>query len=235
MPDGSRHLTPAAALPAELLVWLSPAFPTGAFAFSHGLERLAETAAVRDAATLEAWLGDLARIGSLRNDLILAAAAWRATAVPDAAALDAAAELGAALAPTAERQLETLTQGRAFAEAIAAAWDCPTVRCLQIRHGARLAYPVAIGAATADRGIDLAATLNATAIASATNLVSAAVRLGIIGQFDGQRVLAALMPRLAEAAASALASTPEDLGGGMPASDLASLEHETQYTRLFRS
>jgi urease accessory protein len=66
-------------------------------------------------------------------------------------------------------------------------------------------------------------------------LVSAAVRLGPIGQTDGQRILAALMPTIRETAKRASDSTLDDLGSAAFRSDLASLRHETQYTRLFRS
>lgn len=235
MADGSSAFPASATMPAELLIWLSPAFPVGAFAFSHGLERLAEASAVRDRHTLGDWLDDLSSRGSLRNDLILLARAWRAARVADHAGLDDVAELAAAMCPTPERQLETLTQGGGFAAAILAAWDCASVRGLQERHRARIAYPVAVGAATADRGVALEATLQAFAVAFATNIVSAAIRLGVIGQFDGQRVLAAALPALRRAATLAATSTLADLGGAMFASDIASLEHETQYTRLFRS
>ena len=66
------HLDP------RLAVWLSPAFPVGAFAYSHGLEWAAERAWVRDRATLEAWLRDLLEHGAPHNDLILLAASARA-------------------------------------------------------------------------------------------------------------------------------------------------------------
>src|SRR5829696_6230894 len=189
-----------------LLVWLSPAFPVGAFAYSHGLEWAQEAGDVTDAAGLEGWLGDLLRSGGARNDAVIFAAAYRAVAESDAAALAEAAELALALATSAERRLETTTQGDAFVAAVANAWPCSAVSFLKSAWPEPVAY-----------------------------LVSAAVRLGIVGQSDGQRVIAALMPGVREVAAFAASSTFDDLGGCAFRSDLAALRHESQYTRLFRS
>ena len=235
MADGAPIAPTPAAIPPELLIWLSPAFPTGGFAFSHGLERLVEAKTVTDRAGLEGFLRDLAAHGGLGNDLILLVEAWQAASTGDAARLDTAAEIAAALQPTAERRLESLTQGGAFAAAVLAAWPCDTLARLASSHAARLAYPVAVGTATGARGIDLDATLDAFALSVATNLVSAAIRLSVVGQFDGQRVIAAVLDDLRAAARRAATSTLHDLGTATFATDLASMEHETQQTRLFRS
>ena len=111
-------------VPAQLLVWLSPAFPVGAFAYSHGLEKAVEKGLIKDRPTLGAWLEDLIDHGSLRNDLILLAAAWRAATRQNAAELSEIAELAAAFQPSAERRLETITQGGSFLLQIDAAWPC---------------------------------------------------------------------------------------------------------------
>jgi urease accessory protein len=226
-------MTDGGAFPAELFLWLSPAFPVGGFAFSHGLEKLVEDGIVADRASLSAWLTDLATSGSLHNDLLLLAEAWRAVQANDPARFLAVAELAAALQPGAERQLESLTQGRGFGAACTAAWEVPSLALLA--HSNRLAYPIAVGAAAADRNILLAPTLEAYALGFCSNLMSAAIRLSVIGQFDGQRVLADLLPILKAAARDAASGTLDDLGGACFASDLASLAHETQHVRLFRS
>ncbi|MFN3672422.1 MAG: urease accessory protein UreF, partial [Bosea sp. (in: a-proteobacteria)] len=85
------------------MIWLSPSFPVGAFAYSHGLEWAFECGDLHDAQTLQDWLLDLVRHGSLANDLILFAVAHRAVSVRDEAALAEAAELALALANSAER------------------------------------------------------------------------------------------------------------------------------------
>jgi len=219
----------------QLLVWMSPAFPTGAFAYSQGLEWMAERRVVTDRATLADWLLDLARHGALRNDLVLLAAAWRATAARDAEAFRQVAELALALQPSAERRLEAVTQGNAFAKAIADAWPTASVDWLADAWTGDLALPVAVGASTAGHGVPLASALSAFAVSTVTNLVSAAIRLSVVGQTDGQRVIAGLLSPLRDAATAAAASTLDDLGAATFAADLASIRHETQYTRLFRS
>ena len=217
------------------MVWLSPAFPVGAFAYSHGLEWAVETGDVRDAETCRSWIADLLAFGSGRNDAVLLAAAWRAAAAHDDAMLHAVAELAAALQPSSERRLETTAQGNAFVTAVRAAWPTATIEMLKGAWEGDVAYPVALGTAAAGHGIGLRPTLDAFLLGFVSNIVSAVVRLGPIGQTDGQRILAALLPAIAETAAFAEASTLDDLGSCAFRSDIASMRHETQYTRLFRS
>ncbi|WP_196240281.1 urease accessory protein UreF [Alsobacter soli] len=218
-----------------LLVWLSPAFPVGAFAYSHGLEWAVETGQVKDAATAEAWLADLLALGSGRNDAVLLAAAWRAAAATDDEALCGVCELANALQPSRERHLEATQQGNAFLLAVRTAWPCAAVDRLAACWNGDVAYPVALGVAAAGHGVPLGATLEAALLAFVGNLVSAVVRLGPIGQTDGQRIIAALVSEVRRAAAFAEASTLDDVGSAAFRSDIASLRHETQYSRLFRS
>lgn len=218
-----------------LMAWLSPAFPVGAFAYSHGLEWAVETAAVADAASLAAWIDDLLGHGSGRSDAVLLAATWRAAVASDAVALGEVAELAVALQPSGERHLEATQQGGAFVAAARAAWPTPAFDTLAVAWDGPVAYPVAVGVAAAGHGIALTPTLEAFLLAFVANLVSAAVRLGAIGQTDGQRVTAGAVPAVRAAAAFAAGSSVEDVGGAAFRSDIASLRHETQYTRLFRS
>ena len=131
--------------------------------------------------------------------------------------------------------METTAQGRAFLETTRAAWPTPALdRLLAIWDGA-IALPLAVGVACAGHGIALSPALQAYLHALAANLVSAGVRLIPLGQTDGQRVLAALEPVVAATAERALATALEDVGGAAFRADLASMRHETQHTRLFRS
>lgn len=235
-PPAQRDETAAGVAPladvARLMTWLSPAFPVGAFSYSHGLEWVVETGDVRSAATLGDWIRDLLAHGAPTTDLIFLAEAWRATSAGDASRLDAVVELAAAFVPSAERRLETIAQGNAFLVAARAVWPSPALDKL---HGSEIAYPVAVGAAAAAHGLDLTVTARCFAQAFVANVVSAGVRLVPLGQTDGLRAISSLEKPVAELVSRALAMTPDDIGGAAIAADIGSMLHETQYTRLFRS
>ncbi|MCS0493521.1 urease accessory protein UreF [Ancylobacter sp. MQZ15Z-1] len=218
-----------------LFVWLSPAYPVGAFAYSHGLEWAVETGDVGDAASLRGWVGDLLLHGGPFSDAVLLAHGWRAMAAGDEAGLHEVLELAAAFAPSRERQMETLNQGDAFMAATRHAWPSAALERMAAMWDGRVAYPVAVGAAAAAHALPLPATLAAFLNAVAANLISAAVRLVPLGQSDGNRVLAALLPTIRLAATEAGEVPLERIGGAALRSDIASMRHETQYTRLFRS
>ena len=217
-----------------LMCWLSPSFPVGAYAYSHGLEWAAEAGDVRDEASLSAWLADILLDGFGRNDAILLAEACRAVRAEDGAALRSLNDLALAFAPSGELRLETAQQGRSFLDAARAAWPCPAVAAVDGLAGP-VAYPVALGTVAAAHGVPERDTVRAFLTALAQNLVSAAIRLAPIGQTAGQRVLAGLLPRLSRLAEDVLLLGEDDLGGATFRADLGSLRHETQYTRLFRS
>lgn len=219
----------------KLMAWLSPAFPVGAFSYSHGLEWAVEAGDIRDRASLEAWLGDVLVHGAGASDAIFLLAAHRAETSGDAARLAAAAELAAAFQPTKERALEALTQGGAFIRTAEAAWPSQESLLLSKAWSGPIAYPTAVGAVAAAHGIVEASTVRAYLHAFAANLISAAVRLVPLGQTDGQRALAALETTIDGVATKAAGLSLDDAGGAALRSDLASMRHETQYTRLFRS
>jgi len=225
---------PAAAL-YRLQAWLSPAYPVGAFSFSGGLEWAVEAGDVIDAASLQRWIAVILSDGGGFCDAVFFAQAHRASEPADATALAAVAELAVAFAPSKERHLETTAQGGAFLMATRAAWPCAALDRLVAAWPGPCAYPVAVAAAAAGHGIALAPALAAFLHACAANLISAGVRLIPLGQTDGQRVLAALEPVIAATATRALATPLDAVGSAAFRADLASLRHETQYTRLFRS
>lgn len=212
-------LTPLALY--QLASWLSPAYPVGAFSYSHGLETAIAAGLVYDRASLENWGSDCLSHGAGRTDAILLAHAYRAPDDPEIA------DLARALAPSAERRLETDAQGAAFTATTSTAWggvdDAP------------LPYPVAVGRAAAAHNTPLGETLVLYLHGFAAMMVGAAVRLVPLGQSDGQRVQAALAPTCQQVAEIAQAASLDDLGGATIVADIASMRHETQTTRLFRS
>ena len=195
-----------------LLTWFSPAFPTGGFAYSGGLEWVVETKAVRDEATLTAWLEDSLALGALWTDAVLLRRAYRGEDVTG---------LAHALCASAERRLETTAQGAAFAAAAAPWGGTPPAP-----------YPVAAGHLAATHAIGQEETLLAYLHNAVAAQISAAVRLIPLGQTAGLRVQRALEPaiRATRAQSQSLA-----LGGASWAADIATQNHETQYTRLFRT
>jgi urease accessory protein len=221
------QLDAASSSPAllRLMAWLSPAFPTGAFAYSHGLEWAVETYDVTNETNLRAWLSDVLTHGSGRTDVILLRHAHRAAGDPRA--LTEIADLAYATASCRERQSESLNQGKAFMLA-AVPWGIPAAP-------ERIPYPVAVGAVAGSHRVPETATAAAYLQAIATNMISAAVRLVPLGQTAGLRVLALLEPRILSVAEETTDLGFDDLGGCAFRSDLAAMRHETQYTRLFRS
>ena len=220
----------AAAL-LRLLAWLSPAFPTGGFAYSHGLEWAVETSDIKDGETLFAWIDDLLRLGSGRNDAILLHHAHAASG--DLDALAELAELGRAMSPTRERLGESTGQGNAFARA-AGAWNAQLLPALIARAG-DLPYPVAVGALGGVSGISAQNLCIGYLHNFSSNLISAAVRLVPLGQTTGVAVLARLEPAITDTALICATASLDDLGGFCFRADIAAARHETQTTRLFRS
>jgi urease accessory protein len=221
----------------RLLAWSSPSFPTGAFSYSHGIEAAAADGVVHDRATLECRIAAIVARGSGRVDADILRDAYRAADAGDRAALVEAHRCGTAYRATAELALESGQQGAAFKAAHDAAWADPHPPIADA-HGATgegICHAAAFGAAAARAGVELSDALTAYLHAFAANLMSAGLRLGIVGQSDGQRILAAMAPVVAVAVAATSVRDPEDFGAATFAADLASMAHETQYSRLFRS
>jgi urease accessory protein len=231
---GAMTETEAAAL-YRLMTWLSPSFPVGAFSYSSGIEWAVEAGDIGDALSLRDWLAAMLANGSGFCDGVFLAQAHRAAASGDEPALREIAELAAAFVPSRERQLETSAQGRAFVEIARAAWNCGGLDQMVSCCDGAIVYPVAVGLVTAAHAIPLAPAMHAFLHALTSNWISAGARLIPLGQTDSQRLLALLEPVVAATAKRALEASLDDLGSATFRADLASMRHETQYTRLFRS
>ncbi|HYM29772.1 MAG TPA: urease accessory protein UreF [Candidatus Cybelea sp.] len=220
----------------RLLAWMSPAFPTGAFSYSHGIEQAVELGLVSDKASLVGWITAAMRQGAGRVDAALLAAAWNAAARGDGAALADTIELSAAWRGSAELALESESQGAAFLAATRTAWPAPAIdRLTAETQTGRIMLPVAVGVAAAAHGIPLERILLGYLQAFAANLVSAGVRLIPLGQTAGQQALAAIEASVSDAVADALGTPLDQIGTAAPMIDICSMRHEIQYTRLFRS
>ena len=206
-----------------LAQWLSPAFPVGAFAYSHGLEWAIQSGRVRTAEDLKGWLGDVLAFGSGRNDCILLRCAYAARSPEEVLEVN---QTAIAISSSRQRVMETELQGDAFGQTVASIWG---------GGDTALCYPVAVGRAAshAELGVDLTAAMYLHAFTS--NLVSACVRAVPLGQTEGQRVLADLIPLCDQIANDTRDTTLDDLSSTAFFSDIAAMQHETLQPRIFRS
>ena len=210
----------------RLQTWLSPVFPVGGFAYSHGLERAVHDAIVDDEETLALWLESLLAHGSPWNDAVLLVASWKRAGV---GARDLI-ELGEAMAISKERQLETMAQGQAFLDAIGH-WPLPD----GFEKPNEAPLPVAVGMMCGVLDVPLEAAVGAYLQAFTNNQLQAAIRLSVLGQKGAARLMARLEPLLIDMSKKAIKITLDDLASASIQADIMAMNHETQTTRLFRS
>jgi urease accessory protein len=236
MSDEQCQFPPLALL--RLQTWLSPAFPTGSYSYSHGLEWAVEAGYIHDRRSLVDWLEADLCYGSGRNEAILFSAAWRCATDDDCEKLFDIAELAAAFRGTSEFALESSQQAAACLATLRQVWPDRILDWLAetlCERRVQPAYAVVLGVGTARLGIRVRLALPAFLQSYIGNLVSAGIRLIPLGQTDGQVALAELADAVLAASAQAQKATIDDLGSAAFMVDLASMAHETQYTRLFRS
>lgn len=215
--------TPTDAQLLTLAQWLSPAFPVGAFAYSHGLEAAVDLGSVCDADSVEAWLTDVLDFGAGRSDALFLAASYRAVDAVELADINAVAR---AFAASAERLVESHAQGAAFCKLTDGIWDT---------HLGTLQYPVALGAAARCEGLPLALTSKMYLQAFTSNLIAAAQRLMPLGQTVGQAILRRLAGPCSVIAETTLDGELTQLSSTAFLSDIAAMKHETQSSRIFRT
>jgi urease accessory protein len=209
-----------------LAAFFSPAFPTGGFAYSGGLESAVAEGTVKQEADLERWLGALVRCGSMRNDCVLFSQAWRNAG--NDGRLGELAELATALCGSRERQAEAVNQGSAFGRSAVAWTGEAEPRC-------GVPYSIAAGASCALAGIALGDALKFFLQSLVSGQLQAAIRLSVTGQHGAIRLLAAMAPVIEEAAGAAEHAGIADLGSGAFLAEIALFSHETLSTRLFLS
>lgn len=206
-----------------LVQWLSPAYPLGAFAYSHGLETAIAERWIADAGDLKAWLHALLEQGSGRSEAIWLGCGFRAADDTELTLLDAHAQ---AFAASAERIAEAARQGSAFCRTTNAVWELALPDVI---------LPLAVGRAARLVGLDQQETCMIYLHAFVSNLVSAAVRLVPLGQTDGQSTIAALATDCSRIAAETAELGFEDVFSNTFFSDIAAMQHETIEPRLFQS
>jgi urease accessory protein len=218
--------------------WLSPAFPTGSYSSSHGIEWAVEAGHIHDRESLLDWLEADLCFGSGRNEAVFFNESWRCAAEDDRAKLFEVAELAAAFRGTSEFALESSQQAAACLATLRRVWPDSVLdwlsEILRERH-VPPALAVVLGVRSARQHIPADLALPAFLQSITANLVTAGVRLLPLGQTDGQRAIARLEEAVLAASAQTKHATINDLGSAAFMVDLSSMAHETQYTRLFRS
>ncbi len=205
-----------------LTQWFSPAFPVGAFAYSHGLERTIEAGDAANSEQVGAWIADVLQHGAGWNDSLFIGAAYSASA-KDLCEVDATSR---AFSASAERLKETQLQGAAFCKVTGEIWAA------DLRG---LTYPVAVGRAARLQGLPLELTNQVYLQAFVSNLAAVAMRLVPLGQTEGQKLIHALTPLCCTIAEGAATATLDDLASSSFVTDIAAMKHETQYSRIFRT
>jgi len=207
----------------HLLAFMSPAFPVGGFAYSHGLERAIDDGTVTSADEVREWIASLLVHGSGWNDAVLFATAFDARDE----VREEIDELALALAASRERDLEISDLGQSFSKAVATLSTAQTINFQT--------YPVAVAAACQKTCIDKRSGLLSYLQAFSNNLIAVAVRLVPLGQSKGLEVMRDMMPVISQTAERAMWATLSDLGSSTLLSDIAAMKHESQYSRVFRS
>ena len=203
-----------------VMQWMSPAFPIGAFAYSHGLEWAIDKDHVSNGEKLQKWITDLLEYGSLRTDAIFISLILRGH---DVRKMN---ELSMALCPAGERLLETKLQGSAFAKVIEDVWQ---------QDIGELSLPIAVALAAKNQSIEQDLILPAYLHAFCSNLISAAIRLIPIGQTEGQRIMLELYPKISDLVKTASESEIDDLNSACFFSDVSAMEHEYLQPRIFKT
>ena len=228
-----QNMIPEGAALLRLMTWLSPAFPIGAFSYSHGLETAIAAGAICSRDSLMDWLVALITCGSGWSDSVLLAQSWH-NSQGELDNLLSLNDYALALCPSAERLSETSQLGNAFLKA-SLTWPTPFHDALMAKKPANIALPVIVGAVAKAHGIPLDVILPAAQHSFVANLISVGIRLVPLGQSDGLFVQATLESTILNCTQRAATTSLDDLGTLCLTSEIAAMQHETLPTRVFKS
>ena len=213
---------------AKLLQLASPTLPVGAYSYSGGLEAAIEAGAVHDAASAERWIGDALEFSLARMEGPVVFSFLCGFSRKDFAKVKETNEMFLASRESAELRAETVQMGYSLNRL-----------CKDLGLGEvpvqEPSFPAAFAYAAAQWQIEPEAALQAYLWAWLENQVMAAVKAVPLGQTDGQRILFSLGGLLPSFATKAMQLEDQELGNFAPGLAMMSSQHETQYSRLFRS
>ena len=227
---------PVAASALLQLMWLaSPALPVGGFSYSEGLESAVEAGRITSEADAAAWLRDQLHLSLARSDLAVCAKAFKAWQRGDIAHIAELNDWVTTTRETAELRQQTQQMGRSLVEWLRnRAGTDARVDALKALAPAPT-WPVAFALAAAQTGAPLREALLSFGFGWSENMVQAALKAVPLGQSAGQRVLAALVDELPAAVDLAAGLMDSQRQAFTPMLAILSAQHESQYSRLFRS
>lgn len=218
------------------LMWLaSPALPVGGFSYSEGLEAAVEAGRITGEADAAAWLRDQLHLSLARSDLAVCAKAFKAWRRDDLAHITELNDWVTTTRETAELRQQTQQMGRSLVEWLRnRAGADARVDALKALAPAPT-WPVAFALAAVQTGAPLREALLSFGFGWAENMVQAALKAVPLGQGAGQRVLAVLVDELPAAVDLAAGLMDSERQAFTPMLAILSAQHESQYSRLFRS
>jgi len=222
----------------RLLQLSSPTLPVGAFSYSQGLEWAAENGFVVDEPSAHAWISGVLHGTVASWDAPYVAAlmrSWRTADLADVATLN---EHFVASRETRELRSECVQMGQAMVESLRDWPGYPTEwldRLTALSTAERLAYPTCWTSAAVCANVPCLDGVTAYVWGWLENIVMAAIKAVPLGQRAGQRILLALGSHIPDVAVAAIGSPTGQCSNFLPGYTLASMHHEHQYTRLFRS
>lgn len=225
-----------AATPALLqLIWLaSPALPIGGFSYSEGLEAAIDHGLVHDEHTAADWLVDQLHLTQSRGDMAVLGQMVTAWQTRDDERLEALSQWVHATRESAELRLQSEQMGRSMLE-----WlrnqDAIDADTIAMCNRWVPTYPLMFALALSRTGALLEQCLQAYAFGWAENMVQAAIKSVPLGQNSGQRILTKLAQHIAPAVSHAMQVNDDTRQAFSPMLAILSAQHETQYSRLFRS
>ncbi len=219
----------------HLLQLCSPSLPVGAYSYSQGLEAAMESGHVRDEATSRAWIAAMLDEVVARFEAPITWRLLQAFGVRDAEAINHWTELFIASRDSAEFRAETLQMGYSLGKLLPELVPGDEGLLSLLPPPAELPFPTALAAAAVALKVPAEDALLGMLFSWAENQVLACVKSVPLGQVSGQRLLLSLSTQLEKAAAIAMSIADEDLSNWSPGLSLLSMQHEVQYSRLYRS
>lgn len=224
--DSSSHIL-------SLLQLASPALPVGAYSYSEGLETLFENGMIENELSLKHWLEQELRSGAIRLEAAVMIRAYQSALLADIEALGYWNSWLSAARETEELRQQSWQMGRSLMRLLLELQ--PQLASVIDAVGTPCNFAIAFGITAAYWKIDLSNALLGYLHSWATNLITSGVKLIPLGQTAGQKLLLELQVNFSCATEEILALEDDNLNSCGWGLALASMAHETQYTRLFRS